>query len=51
MLVMTICKFMDRAQITHKGRTYTCPTKEINGDLFFKFLGKWHKVSEYLYKK
>ena len=51
MLVMNICKFLNRVQITHKGRTYTCPTKEINGDLFFKFLGKWHKVSDYLYKK
>ena len=43
--------FFDWVQvITHTG-TYTCPTKMINGELFFKFKKEWHKVSEYLYKK
>ena len=44
-------KFFDWVQvITHTG-TYTCPTKMINGELYFKFKKEWHKVSKYLYKK
>ena len=29
-------------------RTYTCPTKEINGELFFIFKREWHLVAKYL---
>lgn len=34
-------------QITSDGRRYTCPTKEINGELCFKFKNEWHKVANY----
>ena len=30
------------------GRRYTCPTKEINGQLFFAFKKGWHLVSDYI---
>ena len=29
-------------------RHYTCPTKEIDGELFFIFKKKWHPVAKYL---
>lgn len=47
MLVLGINRVLDWVQITTGGRTYTCPTKEINGELFFKFKKNWHKVMEY----
>ena len=50
MLVMTICKHMNMVHITKGGRSYTCPTKMIDGTLCFQFLNKWHKVSDYMYK-
>lgn len=32
--------------ITH-GASYTCPIKQIEGEWFFKFKRKWHRVSDY----
>ncbi|MBQ9870542.1 MAG: hypothetical protein IJM27_01295 [Eubacterium sp.] len=29
-------------------RKYTCPTKEINGKLFFLFKKEWHPVEKYI---
>ena len=29
------------------GRYYTCPVKEIDGEWFFRFKEKWHKVDDY----
>lgn len=48
MLVTTINRLTDWLQIvTHTG-TYTCPTKEINGELFFRFKRHWHKAANFL---
>lgn len=37
MLILGINRILNWLQITTGGRSYTCPTKEINGELFFKF--------------
>ena len=29
-------------------RNYTCATKEIDGELFFRFKQEWHPVAKYL---
>ena len=44
MLVLVINRIMKLVQITTGWGTYTCPTKEINGELFFKFKNGWHKA-------
>lgn len=51
MLVLGINYILNWVQIISDGRKYTCPTKEINGELFFKFKKEWHKVAEYMYYK
>ena len=48
MLVLGINKILEWCQITSGGRTYTCPTKYIDGKLFFKFKRVWHPVSDYI---
>jgi len=48
MLVLGINKILKWCQITSGGRTYTCPTKIVNGELFFKFKNNWHKVVEFV---
>ena len=48
MLVLCINHILKWVSITHKGRRYTCPMKEINGELFFHFKNEWHKVSEFI---
>ena len=50
MLVLGINKILKWCQITTGGRTYTCPTKEINGELFFRFKNVWHSVAQYASK-
>lgn len=47
MLVLGINKILKWCQITSGGRKYTCPTKEVNGELLFHFKKEWHKVSEF----
>lgn len=47
MMVLGINYVAKWVQITSEGRRYTCPTKEINGDLFFKFKNEWHKVIDF----
>ena len=46
MLVLGICDTlkMKWCQIATGGRRYTCPTKVINGELFFRFKKVWHPV-------
>lgn len=48
MLVLGINKILKWCQITTGGRSYTCPTKEIGGKLFFYFKKAWHPVADYL---
>lgn len=47
MLVLGINRILKWVQITTGWGTYTCPTKEINGELFFKFKNEWHKVIDF----
>ena len=48
MLVLGINKILQWCQITSNGRTYTCPTKIINGELCFAFKKAWHPVSKFV---
>ena len=48
MLVLGINKILNWRQITTGWGTYTCPIKEVNGEMFFKFKKIWHPVAEYL---
>jgi len=48
MLVLGINRILNWLQITTGGRKYTCPTKLINGELFFKFKNQWHKAFDFL---
>ena len=47
MLVLGIHQILKHCQITSGGRTYTCPIKEVDGELVFLFKNCWHKVVEY----
>ena len=47
MLILGINRILNWVQITTGGRKFTCPTKEINGELFFRFKNNWHKVMEF----
>lgn len=48
MLILGINRVLKWLQITSGGRSYTCPTKEINGELFFIFKKEWHRVADFL---
>lgn len=48
MLVLVINKILNWCQITTETGTYTCPTKLIDGKLFFRFKKKWHSVAKYV---
>ena len=48
MLVLGVNKILKWCQIVTSGRRYTCPTKYMNGELFFKFKNKWHKVADFV---
>ena len=50
MRILLVNKVMELCQITTGGRRYSCPTKEINGQLFFRFKRIWHPVAEFLGK-
>lgn len=50
MLILGINRILKWLQITTGGRSYTCPTKEINGELFFRFKNEWHRASDYISK-
>ena len=46
MLVLGVNKILKWCQVTTGGRRYTCPTKLIDGKLFFHFKKAWHPVAE-----
>lgn len=48
MLVLGVNKVLKWCQITTGRGTYTCPTKEIDGQLFFAFKKAWHPVAAYI---
>ena len=48
MIVLGINKILNWCQIISGGRKYTCPTKFINGKLFFHFKKEWHSVAEFV---
>lgn len=48
MLVLGINKILNWCQITTGTGTYTCPTKLIDGKLFFYFKKEWHSVAKYV---
>lgn len=48
MLVLGINKILKWCQITTGGRRYTCPTKEIDGKLFFAFKKAWHPIVDFV---
>jgi hypothetical protein len=47
MTVLSINYILNWVQIISGGRRYTCPTKEISGELFFAFKKDWHKVLDF----
>ena len=47
MLVLGINKILKWCQITSGGRTYTCPTKVIDGEIFFHFKKEGHKAAQF----
>lgn len=48
MLILGINRILSWLKITTGGRSYTCPTKEINGELFFKFKNEWLRAIDYV---
>lgn len=48
MLILGINRVLKWLQISSGGRSYTCPTKEINGELFFIFKKEWHRAADFL---
>ena len=50
MTVLCVNRILKSVQISSGGRRYTCPTKEINGELFFRFRNEWHKVVDFTSK-
>ena len=48
MIVLGVNKVLEWCQIVSNGRRYTCPTKEINGQLFFNFKRAWHPVADFI---
>ena len=47
MLVLGINYEGPWVQITTNGARYTCPMKDVDGELFFKFKNEWHSVVEF----
>ena len=47
LVVLGINRVLNWCQILCNGRKYTCPTKIIEGELYFSFKNKWHSVAEF----
>lgn len=48
MLVSGINRILNWCQIISDGRHYTCPTKMIDGKLYFRFKKEWHSVAKFV---
>ena len=48
MLVLGVNRILNWCQIISAGRRYTCPTKTIDGKLFFYFKKEWHSVAQFI---
>lgn len=48
MIVVGLHKVLNWCQVITKNGTYTCPLKEIDGELFFRFKKAWHPVAKYI---
>lgn len=48
MLVDGLNKILSICRVVSNGINYTCPTKLINGELFFHLKKEWHKVAEFV---
>lgn len=48
MLVLGVNKILKWCQVLSNGRKYTCPIKEVNGELFFHFKNEWHSVTKFI---
>lgn len=49
MLVSGINRILNWCQVVSGGRRYTCPTKMIDGKLFFYFKKEWHSVAKFIF--
>lgn len=47
-LILSINKALGWVQITTHGCNYTCPIKEVDGKLLFKFKNAWHIVDDFV---
>ena len=47
MLVLGINYACNWVQITTGWGRYTCPMKNVGGELYFKFKNEWHSVKKY----
>ena len=48
MKIFSINDVLIWCQVFSNGRKYTCYTKMVDNNLYFKFKGKWLVVSEYV---
>lgn len=48
MLVSGINRVLNWCQVISGGRWYTCPTKMVDGNLFFHFKKEWHSVADFV---
>ena len=48
MKIFSINDVLKWCQVFSNGRKHTCYTKMVDNNLYFKFKGKWHVVSEYV---
>ena len=44
MFMLVVNRILKSCQVLSDGRRYTCPIKEINGQLCFAFKKSWHPV-------
>lgn len=50
MRVLGVNRILNWLQIVDS-KIYTCPTKEVDGELLFRYKNKWHRAIDYSYEK